>query len=304
MDSGLLDHVRLEFDQSSLMMLNFSIAFIMFGVALNLKPEQFTSLLKHPKAAITGLISQFLLLPFLTFVLIWFSEPLPGLAMGMILVATCPGGNISNFFSSLGKANVALSISLTAVASLLAVVLTPLNLEFWGGMLQGGAAGTTRVNIDALEMVFTIFWIIAVPLALGLLINNHYPKQAKMLYRPLRYGSLLLLLAIIILAFAKNYVLFTKYYHYIIVLVLVHNALALTGGYLIGKLLKNTEQDVRSITIETGIQNSGLGLIIIFNFFNGQGSMALIAAWWGIWHIISGFAVSQFFAYRTSKVSI
>jgi BASS family bile acid:Na+ symporter len=153
-------------------------------------------------------------------------------------------------------------------------------------------------------MVFTIFWIIAVPLVLGLFINKYYPRHARIFHKPLRYTSLLLLLGIIILAFVKNYTLFVEYYHYIIMLVLIHNALALSGGYLFGRLLKNTEQDIRSITIETGIQNSGLGLIIIFNFFNGQGGMALVAAWWGIWHIISGFAVSQFFAYKTSRVSV
>ncbi len=132
MDGSVLDDVKLDFSEGNLMLLNFSIAFIMFGVSLNLKPSQFTALLKNPRPALTGLASQFILLPLLTFTLIWFSNPLPGLAMGMILVAACPGGNLSNFFSAIGKGNVALSISLTAVASLLAVVLTPINVKFWG----------------------------------------------------------------------------------------------------------------------------------------------------------------------------
>ncbi len=162
----------------------------------------------------------------------------------------------------------------------------------------------TEIHLDGMDMVNTIFWIIAVPLLLGLILRNRFPREAEMLYRPLRFVSLAILAAIIALAFAKNYALFLRYYHYIIILVFVHNSLALLGGYFFGRLMKNTELDIRSITIETGIQNSGLGLVIIFNFFNGNGGMALIAAWWGIWHIISGFAISQYFALRTSKIGV
>jgi len=110
--------------------------------------------------------------------------------------------------------------------------------------------------------------------------------------------SFLILLAIIALAFKNNFSLFLEYYDYVIYIVLLHNALALATGYFFSRGLKNSPADVRSITIETGIQNSGLGLIIIFNFFDGHGGMAIITAWWGIWHIISGFIISKIFSFR------
>ncbi len=228
---------------------------------------------------------------------------MPGLALGMILIAACPGGNLSNFFSSIGKANVALSISLTIAASLLAVVFTPLNFEFWGGMLDNTSGILTKVNISFLEMAQTVFFIIVLPLIGGVLIQEKFPVATKKIKKVIKYISFLILILLTVLAFASNYSLFLEYYQYIIALVLAHNALALSVGYIFSRIMKLSKPDSRSITIETGIQNSALGLVIIFSFFDGYGAMALIAGWWGIWHIISGFAISQFFVYREAKLT-
>lgn len=130
MDVEAIDQMKLNWSPDTTIALNFAIAFIMFGVSLDLSKDSFISLVKNPKSTITGVVSQFILLPFFTFLLVWLLEPQPGLALGMILVAACPGGNLSNFFTSLSKGNVALSISLTVMASFLAVILTPFNFEF------------------------------------------------------------------------------------------------------------------------------------------------------------------------------
>jgi len=301
MNSDVLDQVKLNWNPDTTIALNFAIAFIMFGVSLGLTKANFIALFKNPKPTLTGIISQFILLPVFTFILVWLVNPLPGLALGMILVAACPGGNVSNFFSALGKGNVALSISLTAAASLLAVILTPLNFEFWGGMLSNTSSILKKVNLNFFQMFKLVFMTIALPLGLGLLFKTKLPKITQKIDKPIRYLSFLLLIAIIALAFSSNYELFMKYYHYIIALVLIHNAVALAVGYYFSKIMHVSPSDTRSITIETGIQNSGLGLLIIFTVFNGQGGMALIAAWWGIWHIISGFIVSQYFAYKSAR---
>jgi len=299
MEHDVFEGVKLNWNPDTTIALNFAIAFIMFGVALGLTKENFIELFKHPKPTLTGIIAQFFLLPLFTFFLVWFIHPLPGLALGMILVAACPGGNVSNFFSSIGKGNVALSISLTVAASFLAVIFTPMNFEFWGGMLDNTSGLLKKVNISFFQMAWLVFVTIALPLLLGFTVNYKLPKFTNIVKKPIKYISFLILIAIIVLAFASNYDLFLAYYHYIIALVLVHNALALAVGYYFSRLMKVSQPDRRSITIETGIQNSGLGLLIIFTVFNGQGGMALIAAWWGIWHIISGFVISQYFAYRS-----
>ncbi|MCG8306273.1 MAG: bile acid:sodium symporter family protein [Cytophagales bacterium] len=302
MDTEVLDGVRLNWNPEATVALNFAIAFIMFGVALGLSRANFVELFKNPKPTLTGIISQFVLLPSFTFVLVWLFNPLPGLALGMILVAACPGGNLSNFFSWIGKGNVALSISLTASASFLAVILTPMNFEFWGGMLDSTSGLLKEVNIDFFQMVSLVFFTIALPLITGYVFKAKFPGMAKKIVTPIKYMSFVLLMAIIVVAFVNNYALFIKYYHHILALVFIHNASALAIGYYFSRIMNVSQQDTRSITIETGIQNSGLGLLIVFSVFKGQGGMALIAAWWGIWHIISGFVVSQYFAFRSRRL--
>ncbi len=302
MEKDLFDGVQLNWNPNTTIALNFAIAFIMFGVSLGLKNENFLELIKNPKPTITGIVAQFILLPLFTFLLVWIANPFPGLALGMILVAACPGGNISNFFSSVAKGNVALSISLTLAASFLAVIFTPLNFKFWGGLLGNTEELLGIVNINFLQIAQLVLYTIAIPLIIGIGFKEKFPEITNKIIIPIKYLSFLILIAIIVLAFLSNYTLFLAYYHHIIALVLIHNAIALAIGYFFSRLMKNNERDTRTITIETGIQNSGLGLLIIFSFFNGQGGMALITAWWGIWHIISGFILSQFFAQRESRM--
>ena len=119
----------------------------------------------------------------------------------------------------------------------------------------------------------------------------------------MHYGSILIFAAIVILAFTANIDIFLNYIYLVVFLVFVHNAVALLSGYQLGKLFKLNEPDRRSLAIETGIQNSGLGLVLIFAFFDGLGGMAIVAAWWGIWHIVAGMSVSYFWNYRVSTVS-
>lgn len=297
MDSPLSD-VQVNFSEGGLLALNISIAFIMFGVALSLKRENFKEVARNPRATVTGVLSQFVLLPALTFLLVWIIKPLPGLALGMILVAACPGGNVSNFFSLLAKGNVALSVSLTVIATLLASFMTPLNFELWGGILPYTSALLKSINLNFLDMLETVTVILAIPLVLGIWFAKQFPKITNKISKPIKYISFFILIGIIILAFYNNFQLFLDYYHYVFLIVLLHNAVALAGGFYFSKLMGNSFIDNRSISIETGIQNSGLGLILIFNFFDGHGGMAIITAWWGIWHIISGFIISKVYSYR------
>lgn len=293
MDSPLSD-ISLNFSEDSLVFLNLSIAFIMFGVAMSINPKEFREIGRNPKSVITGAISQFILLPAVTFLFVWLVRPLEGLALGMILVAACPGGNVSNFFSQLSRGNVALSISLTAVATVLASVMTPLNYSFWSSLYIGEKL-TETVAMDTFQMFKMVVLILVIPLVLGLWFNAKFPNTTRRINLPVRVISFLILVAFIVIAFLKNIEQFSQYYGYIVFLVFFHNAIALSLGYFWSKFVGNSERDSRTISIETGIQNSGLGLVIIFTLFGGNGGMALIVAWWGIWHIIAGIILSLIF---------
>ena len=298
-----IDQANVQFSPDSLFVLNLILGFIMFGVALELKVEDFQRVIRQPRGPLIGLFSQFLLLPLLTFLAVWMLPVGGSVALGMFLVAACPGGNISNFISSLARANVALSVSLTAISTLLAMIMTPLNFAFWSNLYPPSAELLKTINLDTWELVKTVLLLLGVPLVLGMWTAHKFPRFTAKISRPIRIFSILFFVAFVIIALTNNFGVFLDYIQHIILLVLIHNALALLGGYLTAKAFSLPWQDVRSITIETGIQNSGLALIIIFNFFGGLGGMAVIAAWWGIWHIIAGLTLAFFWSSRRAVVA-
>lgn len=299
----VLDQIVLNFSQQGLLALNIVIALIMFGVALDIRWRHFIDLLKNPKSVIVGAVSQFLLLPALTFLLVLIVKPTPTVALGMILVSACPGGNISNFMSYLAKGNTALSVSLTAVSTSLAVLMTPLNFTLWGklylNMYERSDAGAylVPIEIELFEVAQTVILLLGLPVLLGLLFRHYLPRLTQKIIRPIRTGSILVFIAYVIVLISANFDNFIRYIHLVFLIVLVHNALALSTGFSLATLLKLPRVDRRTVTIETGIQNSGLALVLIFNpnIFPPElqlGGMAFIAAWWGVWHIVSGLILA------------
>ncbi|NJB37480.1 bile acid:sodium symporter family protein [Croceivirga sp. JEA036] len=298
---NILDQVHINFDKSSLWTLNVILAFIMFGVALELKFSDFKQIYRQPKVILTGVISQFVLLPFATFIFINIITPLPSVALGMFMVAACPGGNVSNFITQLAKGNTALSITMTAISTLAAVFMTPLNLSFWAGNYKPTAILLTSISINYIDMVLLGLVLLVVPLALGMWLNYKLPKQTKKIAKWFKRASLLFFVVLIFMALYKNKAIFLDYVSYVFWLVLLHNAVALSTGFSVAKLMGLNSADVKSITIETGIQNSGLGLLLIFTFFDGLGGMALLTAFWGIWHLVSGLLIGGIWGRYSNK---
>ncbi len=298
-----LDAVRLNFNQGSVNIMNVAIAFIMFGVALSIKPQHFKTLALNPKPVVLGIISQYVLLPALTFLLVLVIRPSTAVAMGMILVAACPGGNVSNLISSISKSNVTLSVSLTAITTVMSLFMTPFNFAFWGSLYAKHSPLLVPITIDPIEMFRTVFLILGIPVILGMFVGMKFPKFTKRIDKTVQTASILFFVAFIVAALAGNFSLFLRYIHLIFFLVLIHNGLAYMAGYYFPKTLKVSEIDSRTISIETGIQNSGLGLALIFNprIFPPElelGGMAFIAAWWGIWHIIAGLMLAFYWRRR------
>ncbi|QCX00811.1 bile acid:sodium symporter family protein [Aggregatimonas sangjinii] len=296
MTEALLDTVKLNFDTDLQWVLNVLLALVMFGIALEISVNDFKATLRQPKAVFVGVGCQFLLLPAITFLLIWFIKPIPSIALGMFMVAACPGGNVSNFMTHLGKGNTALSVSLTAIATVLSIIMTPFNLQFWAVNYEPTATILKEISISPFTMIKLVTLLLGIPLVLGMLVNHHFPMMAKKLAKSFKIVSLLFFVALIILALNNNKDIFMQYIVYVFWIVLVHNFLAFTTGFSVARLLGLSQQDTRSITIETGIQNSGLGLILIFTFFQGLGGMALVAAFWGIWHLVSGLLLAGFWS--------
>ena len=297
-----LDSIQIHFDNSSLWVLNIALAIVMFGVSLGISVEDFKRLLKEPKLVLIGILSQFILLPFFTFLLIMVVKPQPSIALGMIMVAACPGGNISNFMTHLAKGNTALSVSLTAFATFLAMFMTPFNFEFYGNLYTPTAELLKDVQVAPFELVKLVLLILGVPLVLGMWLRNKNEILANKISKFLRPFSIILFVAIVIIAFANNLDVFNKYVHHVLALGILHNMLAILLGLMVAKLFGLSFKNQKALAIETGIQNSGLGLLLIFTFFNGLGGMAIMAAFWGIWHIISGLLLSLYWSKKSEKV--
>ncbi|MFC3614492.1 bile acid:sodium symporter family protein [Lutimaribacter marinistellae] len=288
-----IDEITLNFSPGSLTLLNAILAVVMFSIAIDLLPEDFRRLRRAPKPLIVGLVSQFVLLPVLTFGLVLLTTPRPSIALGLILVAACPGGNISNFITHRAGGNAALSVSMTAFATVGAILMTPFNIALWGGLYEPTRAILQRTEIDPVQIAITVGLMLILPLILGVTLNHHRPDLTKRLRRPLQWVSMAIFIAFIVLALVANWGFFLGYAGMVAGLVVLHNALALGGGWTIASLARLSPFNRRAITIETGIQNSGLGLVLIFAFFGGLGGMAVVAAFWGIWHAISGLALAS-----------
>lgn len=294
-----VDEVQLNFNPTSLMVLNVILGLVMFGIALDLRISDFRNVLRTPKGPLIGALAQFLLLPAITFVLTLIVDPLPSIALGMMLVAACPGGNISNFITHISRGNTALSVSMTALSTAAAIIFTPLNIAFWGSWNPKTAAILTEVQLDPLDILFTVFLLLGVPLVLGMGISHWKPAIAHKLKKPFRIFSMAFFGVFVLGALAANWQHFLNYVGLVAIVVAIHNALAFTIGYTSARISGLSKYDSRAVCIETGIQNSGLGLILIFNFFGGLGGMAIIAAWWGVWHIFAGFTVAWMFSRRS-----
>lgn len=286
-----IDQVRLNMNSESIGALKYILALVMYGIALDLSIQDFKMVARNPKGIIAGVLGQFLMLPFLTFVVLYFIELKPSIALGMILVSACPGGNVSNFITSLAKGNVALSVGLTAIATLLAIVMTPFNLLFYGKLLHYTAPLITEIKINKLEMFESVVFMLGLPLVLGMFTRHYFYKFSILVGTWIKRFSLLFLIVFILGALVANWANFKVSISTIIGVVFLHNFIALFSGYLTAVLFKCSEEDKRCITIEVGIQNSGLALALVFQFFQGLGGMALISAWWGIWHVVSGLTV-------------
>lgn len=283
----------IHFSPDSLIALNICLAFIMFGVAIEMKAEHFSQLLNQKKAVATGIFSQIILLPFLTFLLVLVLPISKGMALGMILVAACPGGNVSNFFAMLAKGNVALSVALTAFSSLLAFIITPINFFFWASLVPSLTTEVKEFHVDFVSLMTNMVLILLVPLLVGMWSAKQFPSLNQKIGKGIRILSIIILAAFVVIAFVNNRNAFTSNFINVFWIVLLHNGSALLLSYFFSASLKNDEATNRTIAIETGIQNSGLGLILIFTFFNGNPEMALVAAWWGVWHLISGFTFAS-----------
>lgn len=292
----MLDSLQIQFDPASLVLLNILLAFMMFGASLSLRIDDFKYVIKQPKAPLIGLFSQFILMPAATFLLTRALDVDASLALGMILVASCPGGSFSNIMTWLARGHLATSVSMTGISTLAALIMTPLNFAFYANLHPSTAEILRAISIDPWDVMSLVAMVLVLPLGAAMLVRQVFPKVAKRLDQPFRYVSLLGFLIFVTIAFTNNGDLFVSYYDKFIGLVVLHNAIALAIGFTLAKIGQLSEAEVRAVTLEVGIQNSGLGLVLLFSFFPNLGGMMIITAFWGVWHLVTGLLLAFYWA--------
>jgi BASS family bile acid:Na+ symporter len=293
-----IDAVRLNFSPTTLYVLNAILGIVMFGVALELRAEDFRRVVERPRPVLIGLAGHYVVFPAFTYLLVLIIKPPPSVALGMMLVASCPAGNISNFLVHLARGNTALSVSISSTSTVLSVIATPLVLRFWGSMYPPTRFILRAVAVDPLEMFVTIFLLLGLPLAAGMFVQRRWPAFAARARTPMKRISIGIFVTFLILALVANWQYFVKYVGRVVLAVFLHNAVALTSGYWTAAAFGLPVRDRRAVSFEVGIQNSGLGLILVFTFFGGLGGMAIVAAWWGIWHVIAGLSLATYWSRR------
>lgn len=299
-----IDQVQLQFNPATLAGLNAILGLVMFGIALDLRVADFREAFRSPKGLLLATVGHHLLFPAMTYGLIWVMQPSPSIALGMILVSSCPAGHLSNFLTHLARGNAALSVSASAISTALAIVMTPINFNFWGNLHPITHDLMRTIAIDPWVMLKDIIILLGIPLVAGMGVAHRFPVLAKRAEKPMKRFSMVVFALFVVGALAANFQHFLQYIQFVVLLVFIHNGLALVTGYSLSTLLRLGERDRRAVTFEMGIQNSGLGLILIFNMFHGLGGMAIITAWWGIWHIVSGLSLALFWSKRDPQPGI
>ncbi|MBN7794873.1 bile acid:sodium symporter family protein [Microbacterium esteraromaticum] len=295
------DDLVLNFTPGTLLILNVVLGLIMFGIALDTAPKDFRVVARHPKPFVIAILAQLLVLPAVTFGLTLILPVSASMALGMIVVACCPPGNISQVLTHRSGGNVALSVSMTAVGNLLYIIAMPISIAFWGSLHPTGRDLLRTVALDPWRMLLEIVLIIGLPFALGLLLRAALPGFARRVQPFVRWFSLIALLGFIIGALAGNWAIFVSVIGTVLIVVAMHDAVALAIGYGTAVVGGLGSRERKAMTFEVGIRNAGLGLGLIFAFFGGLGGMAVVAGWWGIWDIIAGLLVAGLWARHTRR---
>ncbi len=285
------------------LVLSLVLALMVFSVALELKLEDFRRVAQTPNAVICGLIPQFILLPLGTWLATLALDLPANVEAAKILVAACPGGSLSNVVTHFGRGNTALSVSVSAVASIIALFATPFNFGWMIATNPATATWLRELNLDASGIWVSLLFLLAIPMLLGLYVAYQFPVVTAKIQKPLANLTLLALLAFIVLGLIKERQLLTLGLLPMLAIVIAHNGSGLFFGWITSVIMGVSERDRRAVMIEGGMQNSGLALGIIAVQFNSDLGMVIIASLWGIWHIVSGMSLALWWRRKDARTT-
>ncbi|HUK04741.1 MAG TPA: bile acid:sodium symporter [Burkholderiales bacterium] len=268
------------------------LATMVYTVSLSLRTQDFRYVARHPLAVGIGLLAQFALLPGATLILTLILDLPPATEAAMMLVAACPGGALSNVITAFGRGNLALSLSISAVSSLFALLLTPLNFALMISLNPDTAAWSREIALDPRDLLLSLGLLLALPMSAAMATTQRAPALAQRIRKPLARLAGIALGLFIAGAVAAQWKLFVVELGRTLPLVVLHNGLGLALGWIASRAARLAAADRRAVVIEGGMQNSGLALGVIAAQFNSDLAMVAVAGLWGVWHIVSGGALA------------
>ncbi len=298
MDAAALDAIRIDLAPGASLIMPALLGLVMLAVALNLHLSDFAIIKRQPVRFLGAAALQLIGLPLLTLGLVHFLNPIPSIALGMIVVACCPGGNVSNFYTHLSRGDTALSVALTATSSLFAALMTPISILFWTSLYGPADALVNAIEVDPVPFVVQTTILLAVPLGIGMAIAHRFPKTAARIRPGFLVASVLALAFLVVGGLASNWEIFTGTALLVLGIAILHNALAFALGAIGARAMGMKAKQRRSVTVEVGIQNTSLALIILLSQFDGLGGAAALVGLWSVWHLCSGFALATVFRWR------
>ncbi|MFC2386074.1 bile acid:sodium symporter family protein [Treponema socranskii] len=269
--------------------INWLLGIVMFGMGLTLKVSDFKVVFSRPKDIIIGFIAQFTLMPLIAFLLTKAFNLPTEIAVGVILVGTCPGGTSSNVMTYLSKGDVPLSVGMTAVSTLFAPLMTPLLTLLYAGQ---------RVDVNAVAMFLSIVKVVLLPITLGLVCNYFFEKVTREIVRILPLISTIAIIMIIASVVSANSARLKTVGVMVVIVVILHNLLGYAAGFGVGKLLRLNTTKCRALSIEVGMQNSGLATSLAATHFAQYPLATIPGAVFSVWHNISGAVYANFLANR------
>lgn len=272
-----------------LWVINPMLGLIMFGMGMTLSPQDFRIVFSRPKDVIIGCAAQFTVMPLLAWVLSWLFDLPPELALGVILVGCCPGGTASNIITYLAKGDLALSVGMTATSTVLAPLMTPLLTWLMAGKF---------VDVDAVAMLMSIVYVVIGPIAAGFLIQRYMPRFTRWAVAYLPAFSSLMIALLVAIIVGHNAGQLLKGGMVVVLVVILHNVGGFTLGYVLGRLLGLSDDKRKAISIEVGMQNSGLASSLATIHFAAYPMAVVPGAIFSVWHNVCGAFVAKLFASR------
>ncbi len=266
--------------------IGFALFLITFSLALDLSINNFVEIIKKPRKIIFGVFAQTILLPIFSFLFIQLADLSFEYAMAIIFIAACPGGSSSNFISYLAGGSVAYSMSLTFFSSIIAIISTPFHMTFWPTFLNSTQL-VSNLEVNRLNLFISLLILLIIPLALGILAKSYFETRVKFLKNTLKKLSMFFMISIFSYAIYLNLNSLSSNFKTIFILVLIHQSIALSIGYIMSTLIKLDHKESRSLTIEVGYQNTSLALGVALAFYSDMSQLILLIGWWTIWHNIS-----------------